>query len=66
MTPRLTTKALDQEYDEWPQRNRNNADQRFGQHVCAKYGFDSLYVFFEEDRHKAYRHLRDVLQHYQA
>lgn len=65
-TQYLTSKALHQEYAEWPDSNRNHRDLRFGQHIMNKYGIRDPDVFHLEDQDKAYMLLAESLKGYQT
>lgn len=53
----LNTTKLAEEYLAWIKINgdgRDGEDQRFGQHICNRYGIDPPRLFFVEDATEAF------------
>lgn len=66
MKPRLTMESLKMEYAVFGDSNRDYADQRFGQYICNKYGFEIGNSYHIEKKRKAYDLIRAALMEYQA
>ena len=61
----LTTEAFDQEWQDWPNSNRNHQDLRFGQYLCNKYYGVPDSVFDIESRFVVSYMIENMLHHTQ-